>query len=114
MADLQKEGEKMGRRPKKIEEMKNKIGVLIWQMINVTLENGEWVNKKIGVWDPLNPKYHNAKLAEYEEFPERKKLIFTNSLYQNCIGQFMPIIEELQNNFTPEERMTILRMFDKN
>ena len=116
MADLQKEGVKMGRQPKRIEDMKKKISVLIWQMMNVKydVKELEYTDKEVGVWDPLNPKYHNGKLAEYESYFERKKLIFTNNLYENCVAQFMPIIEELQNDFTPKERMTILRMFDKN
>ena len=112
----------MGRQPKRIEVMKKKIRTLIWQMINVeydiqNTENGieiKYIDKEVGSYAPLNPKYHNKKLAEYESYFERKKLIFTNSLYENCINQFMPIIEELQNDFTPEERIIILKMFDKN
>lgn len=113
----------MGRQPKRIETMQKKIKYLLWKVMNIEYvvnkdnENGitiEYIDNEVSCINPLNPKYHHKKLAQYESELNHKKLILINNLYENCIKEFMPIIEELQNDFTPKERIIILRMFDKN
>ena len=75
----------MGRRPKKFEEMKNQIHEFLFRMMNVEYNLDE------GKWDEKS-----ADLTAYRE------------------GLFHVIYNKLQNDFTPDERMIVLQMFNKN
>ncbi len=93
MADLQKqeekEGEEMGRQPRKIETMRNQISSLLWKICYLETKNDQ---SEIGwKWVDSGRDYDLAYSAYFEG-----------------------IMKELREDFTPDERIIVLRMFDKN
>lgn len=95
MADLQnkeeeKEGEEMGRQPRKIEQMTSQIKSLLWKICYLETQTDD--SENVGFkWVDSGRDYDLAYSAYFEG-----------------------IMKELREDFTPDERIIVLRMFDKN
>jgi len=106
----------MGRRPKKMEEMMAELHALLWRMCAIRMGEVHTIDKTKFVNNPLNVlsiHYDNTN-GEGDTFDRAKKARYDGYRYETIAKMLLSYSEKLQNDFTPDERRTVLRMFRKN